>query len=490
MDEETQKVIQQETVAATVIQQKQSQDTKSKWARKQQLVYALSVLGILILLSIYPLFKLFYTPTSCFDNKQNQEEIGIDCGGSCSVLCGTQVEKLTIGWAKAFMVNKGRYDLAAVVENPNYNAGIKDMPYTFKVYDENGSIITEKTGSVFIKPRDKFIIFEPNIQTKGKEIKKVVLNFQQNPVWTKMQQQAPKITVRNKRLFNIKSSPRFNATIFNSSIDDLSNVDITAIVYNGSDNPIAVSSTYEERIDRGTSKDIFFTWPSKFTIRPNGAVCTAPADVVLAFDRSGSMGFAGQNPPQPLTFAKKAALEFINDMQPADKVGLVSFATFASDPVDQTLTPSQDKLKKAIESIKIDSPALEQHTNIGDAIEKAVKELSLNSSTEKTKKAIVLLTDGVASRPLNPKKETDKNYPEVYAISKSDEARSEDISLYVIGLGNEINEEFLSGRIATAPSYYYKAANSGELKKIYNDIARAVCKEEVFTTDVLVHINK
>ena len=105
-------------------------------------------------------------------------------------------------------------------------------------------------------------------------------------------------------------------------------------------------------------------------------------------------------------------------------------------------------------------------------------------------KAIVLLTDGVASRPLNPENEIDKKYPETYAGEKAQVAQSNDISLYVIGLGDTVNEEFLVEEVATAPDYYYKAATPVELKGIYDEIAKAVCREETFITDIVVRVKQ
>jgi len=466
----------------------QEQEPKIMWGKKRQLVYIAWIFGVLVVLSTYPIFKLFNTPPTCFDDKQNQLEVGIDCGGPCDVRCGSQVENLAINWAEAFMVSDGVYDLTASIENPNLRAGIKEISYIFKVYDTKNFLIAEKTGITFINPRDKFVVFESNIQMKeGKIPEKVVFEFKENPVWVKMEKEAPIVTIKNKKLINIETSPRLNATILNNSVDDFSEVEIVAVVYDKKGNPIAVSSTYEEDINRDSSKDIFLTWTSAFTTKPKIG-CTAPTDVMLVFDRSGSMGFGGQNPPQPLTSAKNAALSFVDGMQVVDQVGLVSFAAIASDPVDQNLTSLKEKVKEAIESIIIFSPASEQHTNIGDGVEKATLELLSSRSNSRAKKAIVLLTDGVASRPLNPEKATDKEYPKDYAREKSEIVRDNEISLYVIGLGNGVNEEFLSKDIATTPSYYYKAATSAELKNIYDEIALAVCEEETFITDIMVHV--
>jgi len=200
------------------------------------------------------------------------------------------------------------------------------------------------------------------------------------------------------------------------------------------------------------------------------------------------MGFGGKNPPQPLTYTKDAALVFIEGMLPVDQVGVVSFATEASTPIDQNLTLLHEKVREAIESISIFSPAKDQHTNLGDGIEKAFIELNSERHNQKSKKAIVILTDGIASRPLNPENEKDVIYPGNYAQKKAKEAQNADIFIYAIGLGNSVNKEFLMNEIASTPNHYYKAASPKDLNDIYNEIALAVCEEETFITDVVVHI--
>jgi len=137
----------------------------------------------------------------------------------------------------------------------------------------------------------------------------------------------------------------------------------------------------------------------------------------------------------------------------------------------------------AINDITIGTPDNEQHTNIGDGIKKAFDEIQANSR-EKAKKAVILLTDGIASRPLN-QGITGGNYPEQYALLQAQKVKDEKISLYIIGLGSGINESFLK-KLATTESHYYKAVNSSQLAKIYSDIAQAVCEEDMFTIEIFV----
>ena len=56
------------------------------------------------------------------------------------------------------------------------------------------------------------------------------------------------------------------------------------------------------------------------------------------------------------------------------------------------------------------------------------------------------------------------------------EAKSKDIGLYTIGLGDEVKGDFLA-QLSTSPEYYYKAASGAELGAIYQQIATAICKK-------------
>ena len=53
------------------------------WAARRRLIISFIVGGVLILLLIFIGYKTFYRIPTCTDNKENQDETGIDCGGSC-----------------------------------------------------------------------------------------------------------------------------------------------------------------------------------------------------------------------------------------------------------------------------------------------------------------------------------------------------------------------------------------------------------------------
>lgn len=461
------------------------------WASQRQLAYIFLIVGTIIVVSAYPIYKTFiYHEPSCFDSEKNQNEEGIDCGGSCKAVCSFKVTPLLVNWSRFFQVSEGTYDLAAYVENRNFNAGIERVGYTFELYDNGSNLLVTKKGTIFVNPGEKFVVYEPNVKVGNSTPTRIFFEFEKNPRWITGTPVQQALSVKSRSLTDPYGSPHLEATIVNDSIDTLSNVTISAVVYSSNKNAVAASETTLDTIGKGEEKNIFFSWPVPLVSRPRPGSCTAPTDTMLVFDRSGSMENDGKNPPQPLTNAKKAAGTFADKIGPTDKIGLVSFATTASEPIDLPLSSDLSLIKKAIANIIISKDAeASGYTNLGDAIEKAIIELSSSRHEIVAKRAMIILTDGDSNRPKNPKNPKDTTYPESYATEKAIEAKKAGISIYTIGLGSGVSEHYLKNKIASAPEYYYKAITSDNLEAVYKQIAQDVCKEETFTTDVVIHTN-
>lgn len=453
------------------------------WAHKRQLLYFLLTLGVVLLIAAYPLFSFVYQPPTCYDNKQNQDEVGVDCGGSCPGLCETQVAPLHVAWQDAFPVGGGVYDLAALVENSNADAGIEHLYYTIRAYDSSGGVLAERHSATFANPSESFVIFEPSVKMSETPAR-VEITFD-TPTWKAAKRNNEQIAIKNKQLTDPSGSPRLLATLQNNSPDVKRDVEAIALVYGKGGKIVAVSSTYLALLGRDQEQDVFFTWPHPISAVTQTTTCTAPVDFALVIDRSGSMDDISTNPPQPLTDAKDAAKLFIDAARPTDQISLVSFATFASIPIDQELSSDHNEVKSAVDQVAIRTEGV-QHTNLADAIDKATKELLSIRGRDNVKKAIILLTDGIASRPVDPMTGSEEGYPETVAAQKAAFAKQNNISVYVIGLGSEVNKPFLRDTIASKPEYYYAAVDSSELSSIYNELAKVVCAQEVFTTEIKV----
>jgi hypothetical protein len=458
-----------------------------EWSQKRKILYALAFAGAMILLAAYPVYRAVNPTPSCSDQRQNGDEAGVDCGGSCSHYCANQVKDLRITWAKAFLVVPGRYDLGAYVENPNLNAGIKNVRYTLRMLDSTGAVLAEGKGSVEVPPASTFLLFASNISTMGTP-DKVEVEFAREDLteWLKAQAVPSVLVTKNQSLKNTDTKPRFDATLLNTDmVNDVGYVTLGAIIYDAARHPVAISRTYVEGVPKSGTQDIFFTWPTRFTKNSKGGICTTPVDTILVFDRSGSMDVGKKNPPEPLTTAKNAATAYVDAADVIDRVGLVSFAATPSSPIDYELSLEHDAVRQAVGNIAIEQGSL-QHTNLGDALKSALAELGSVRHMKDAKRIIVALTDGVANRPLDPTNSNNTAYAEEYAALQAGTLRAANIEVYTVGLGKGINEAFLRDRIATDSAHYFNAPTAADLQGIYKNISEIVCKEESFITEVVI----
>jgi Mg-chelatase subunit ChlD len=159
-------------------------------------------------------------------------------------------------------------------------------------------------------------------------------------------------------------------------------------------------------------------------------------------------------------------------LQDADRAAVISFATSASNPPDEKLSADRNLIKQAISRIAIGTGSTQQ-TNIADVLSHATDELFSARHTEGSRRVVVVLTDGIANYPRN---DTDPSYGERYALTMAAAAKTKGILVYTIGLGKEVNVEFLKN-IASKPENYYAAATPALLGEVYRQIATSICRK-------------
>jgi len=234
------------------------------WALKRQIFYIVILIlffagfGFLIL---YP--KLNKAPT-CFDNKQNGEESGVDCGGLCLRACLAQVDPVSILWTRAFRVVPGRYNAVAYLENHNRNTAVEKISYRFRFADANNIYIGKRDGSTFVPPSGRFAVFEPGIDIGNSIPVYTTFEFTEVPQWIMVSQEKInqlKILVSNINLTGEDTSPALSATIKNNSFYTIPDIDVVAILYDANHNAVSTSRTYIDGLAPEEVKDISFTWP-------------------------------------------------------------------------------------------------------------------------------------------------------------------------------------------------------------------------------------
>ncbi len=458
---------------------------KLDWAKRRQLITLAIFFGSLLLIGTAVFFMVRARPT-CFDKIQNQNETGVDCGGVCALQCVDTHQGIKTIWTKTFVVRKGMYDVASLVENPNLDASIPQLNYTIELFDASGRTILSRSYSTFANAGDHFMLYGGGLDTQGIEATKARLTIAPGYKYVKASPpQQRKISVLGYELQTPDTTPQLVATVQNQTTDTLNNVPVTATV-SDKNGPVGVSETYIDELQPRETKKITFTWPQKFIYDAAGQTCAAPVDIMLVLDRSGSMASDGSNPPQPLSMAKSAAEDFVSQLTKDDQAGYVSFATDVTSPIDQPLTQDLTRVNAAIAGTQILTSGL-QLTNIAAALTAASDEFSTQRKRSDARQAVVLLTDGAPTDPKDPADPKNTKYPITIAENAAKDLKSKGVTLYTIGLGGDVNVDFLKG-IATLPEYYYAAPSGSELGRVYKQIATTICKKGPSVVEIIPRI--
>lgn len=227
------------------------------------------VVVIIFLIAGYFFYETFIkvTPT-CFDGKQNQDEQGIDCGGSiCSKLCPFQAKTVVPLWSRVFHVAGDVYSAVAYIENQNVTAGVTQVDYEFRVYDSQNLLASDPIdGTTFIGPNDKTAIFETPIKTGNRVPTSVFFTFTSTPVFTTTdpKYQVPQLSSANTKLTSIDTAPKLSADIVNNTLFDYVNIPVVVLLYDADGNLISGSQTQIDSIAQQSTQKVYFTWPAKF----------------------------------------------------------------------------------------------------------------------------------------------------------------------------------------------------------------------------------
>lgn len=191
-------------------------------------------------------------------------------------------------------------------------------------------------------------------------------------------------------------------------------------------------------------------WLEVFGISLPGLGCTT-VDLMLVLDRSGSID------DTELGQLKTAAKAFVDAVHPSGTgthVGQSSFATTGT--LDRHLTGDGTAVKAAIDAL-----VNAGFTNLKEGIELATGEVDNGHEHERpaTPDFMVIITDGRPNRP-NGNEALDKTAAEAAA----DAAKAAGVEIYVVGVGSDVDADFLRNDIASGADHYFSAADFASLE--------------------------
>ncbi len=220
---------------------------------------------ILAVFAVIVYEKFLNRAPTCFDQIQNQDEKGVDCGGVCALLCPLESRPPIVVYSRLFKAGPGAYSALALVENPNQNVYSKSINYIFKVYDANNVLLFEVPGTTFAPPGRIFPIFEHSILTGNREASKITFEIDDSSIqWEKGQFKDPDIRVNNVLNQTVDTRSRVTADILNNEVYPLKNLEVIAVVYDAEGNAHESSSTNVDYISPNNKASVTFTWNYTF----------------------------------------------------------------------------------------------------------------------------------------------------------------------------------------------------------------------------------
>ncbi len=233
----------------------------------KQLIVAV-LYAILSIALVWGGYFLLRPARTCTDGIQNQDEVGIDCGGTCSLQCTRSVrtDNLEIRESALLYSAPNRFDALIAIHNPNDEAGASSFHYKMELRDATGTTVAVREGESFILPQETKYLLEINVTAPG--AKTVVISFSEYR-WQRFAgyQEKPAITVSRKSYEVISSGVGFGkafGVVKNESRFDFQSLRVKVILRDVAGKPIGANMTEMRTVASGEVRDFTLIWPTSF----------------------------------------------------------------------------------------------------------------------------------------------------------------------------------------------------------------------------------
>lgn len=230
------------------------------WAQTQKVkILGVAALLIAVVLAVWALLP---ERSSCGNGVRDGDERGVDCGGSCRLLCQDEARAPVVQFARAVPVSNSVWGAVAYVENKNENAGARSAPYVFKLYDAESLLLYERRGVAYIPPRKVRAVFEGRMDVGDRVPTRATFAFTVPPRFEVI---PPEITlqVRNQRFTGAEGGSRLDAELVNPTQSALTDIEVTAALFDEGGNLFAASAARVPRLPPRGTVPLVFTWPEE-----------------------------------------------------------------------------------------------------------------------------------------------------------------------------------------------------------------------------------
>jgi len=240
----------------------------------KQIIYGLFFLIILVLIG-GAIFYFIWPKASCTDNKLNQDEERVDCGGGCIPCSLKNPESLTISSVEVFDNSNNNTNntvtILGEIKNPNQLLGSPSFFYTVNLFDKVGKNIFSKTRETFIYPGKNRTIIEAKINIPSSDVDRAEIVIDDIDNWQE-EEKFNGIPEKNIAVDDIAIKGNiddlyFQGKLINNNSFKINKIIIKAVLYNKNNLREAASFTVLENLDAFKSADFAIQIPVKNEVR-------------------------------------------------------------------------------------------------------------------------------------------------------------------------------------------------------------------------------
>jgi hypothetical protein len=229
-------------------------------------VFYLAVFG-LVIFGIYA--KNTVVVPTCTDGIMNQNETGIDCGGSCISCAVKNLKELKGGSVSIFGLEDGRSVFLGTIVNPNEDYVASDISYEFVVFDTTGYPVERILGTDTIFPLEKRYVFSASADTNAQYIGSVKIEIASSSVkWdTFYDTLKPDVhTISGPNFSDEERSLRISGAIKNESSFSAYETKVIALLFDKYDDVLFASQWTTSDIPGFSTKDFSILIPRERNI--------------------------------------------------------------------------------------------------------------------------------------------------------------------------------------------------------------------------------
>lgn len=230
------------------------------WRSQRQVIIFMTY----FLMVFIPVFWISYTllskQVSCYDGKQNGDEEGVDCNGSCQLRCDGTYRDIKINFIRGLKVSDGVYDVFALLENYNTKVSFPNVPFEISVYNSEGKLMATSTGDFELLPQRKTAIFLPNLML-AQEPKTIDIVLKPHKALAYKGDTTPTVSVQNwSAQRGANDSLQIVGELKNTNNFEVENLTIYTMLSDDTKTVYAVSGTRLKSVLGRQKTAVTFTW--------------------------------------------------------------------------------------------------------------------------------------------------------------------------------------------------------------------------------------